>query len=145
MRCALLPTHAEELAWLADFIAHLVRTGTPPVRSRSCAVRRVTSRRSREPLLVGMCPVEVVGLSGLLRLPEVADLVAVCEVLQDPGANAALVRLLTGPRWRIGPRDLARCWATTPARWSPTAGRTVRRTIRIYGSPRPSRAPTPPR
>ena len=30
-----------------------------------------------------------------------------CEVLQDPGANASLVRLLTGPRWRIGPRDLA--------------------------------------
>jgi DNA helicase-2/ATP-dependent DNA helicase PcrA len=52
-------------------------------------------------------PVEVVGLSGLLHLPEVADLVAVCEVLQDPGANASLVRLLTGPRWRIGPRDLA--------------------------------------
>ncbi len=52
-------------------------------------------------------PVEVVGLSGLLHLPEVADLVAVCEVLQDPGANASLVRLLTGPRWRIGARDLA--------------------------------------
>ncbi len=52
-------------------------------------------------------PVEVVGLSGLLHLPEIADLVAVCEVLQDPGANASLVRLLTGPRWRIGPRDLA--------------------------------------
>ncbi|NEE39139.1 ATP-dependent helicase, partial [Streptomyces sp. SID7982] len=43
----------------------------------------------------------------MLHLPEVADLVAVCEVLQDPGANASLVRLLTGPRWRIGPRDLA--------------------------------------
>ncbi|BCK68736.1 hypothetical protein Srufu_026890 [Streptomyces libani subsp. rufus] len=50
---------------------------------------------------------EVVGLSGLLHLPEIADLVAVCEVLQDPTANAALVRLLIGPRWRIGPRDLA--------------------------------------
>ncbi|NYV78914.1 ATP-dependent helicase, partial [Streptomyces sp. UH6] len=45
--------------------------------------------------------------SGLLSLPEVADLVATCEVLQDPGANASLVRLLSGPRWRIGPRDLA--------------------------------------
>ena len=52
-------------------------------------------------------PVEVVGLGGLLALPEVADLVAVLEVLDDPTANAALVRLLTGPRWRIGPRDLA--------------------------------------
>ncbi|GAA4967124.1 hypothetical protein GCM10023238_38760 [Streptomyces heliomycini] len=49
----------------------------------------------------------MVGLSGLPAPSEIADLVAVCEVLQDPGANASLVRLLTGPRWRIGPRDLA--------------------------------------
>ena len=40
-------------------------------------------------------------------MPEVADVVATLEVLVDPTANAALVRLLTGPRWRIGPRDLA--------------------------------------
>ena len=52
-------------------------------------------------------PVEVVGLSGLLDLPEVADLVAMLQVIDDPIANAPLVRLLTGPRWRIGPRDLA--------------------------------------
>jgi DNA helicase-2/ATP-dependent DNA helicase PcrA len=52
-------------------------------------------------------PVEVVGLSGLLNLPEVADLVAMLQVIDDPIANAPLVRLLTGPRWRIGPRDLA--------------------------------------
>src|SRR5690606_15116289 len=52
-------------------------------------------------------PVEVVGLTGLLNLPEVADLVATCEVLDDPTANSALVRLLVGPRWRVGPRDLA--------------------------------------
>ena len=52
-------------------------------------------------------PVEVVGLSGLLHLPEIADLVAMLDVLDDPTANSALVRLLTGPRWRIGPRDLA--------------------------------------
>ena len=27
-------------------------------------------------------------------------------MLHDPAASAALARLLTGPRWRIGPRDL---------------------------------------
>ena len=52
-------------------------------------------------------PAEVVGLGGLLQLPEVADVVAVLRLLVDPVANADLVRLLTGPRWRIGPRDLA--------------------------------------
>ncbi|UWE12359.1 ATP-dependent DNA helicase [Actinacidiphila bryophytorum] len=107
VRCALLPTQQEETAWLADSIAHLVRTGTPP---GGIAVLCRTAAHFPEihaALVARDIPVEVVGLSGLLHLPEVADLVAVCEVLHDPTANAALVRLLTGPRWRIGPRDLA--------------------------------------
>ncbi|MBY8876962.1 ATP-dependent DNA helicase [Actinacidiphila acidipaludis] len=107
VRCALLPTQDEETAWLADTLAHLVRTGTPP---GEIAVLCRTAARFPEihaALVARDVPVEVVGLSGLLHLPEVADLVATCEVLHDPTANAALVRLLTGPRWRIGPRDLA--------------------------------------
>jgi len=51
-------------------------------------------------------PVEVVGLGGLLAVPEVQDVVATLRVLHDAGASDALARLLTGPRWRIGPRDL---------------------------------------
>jgi DNA helicase II / ATP-dependent DNA helicase PcrA len=107
VRCALLPTHAEELRWIADSIAHLVRTGKEPGEI-AVLCRTATDFADIQSALVARdIPVEVVGLSGLLHLPEVADLVAVCEVLQDPGANASLVRLLTGPRWRIGPRDLA--------------------------------------
>ncbi|WOX22183.1 ATP-dependent DNA helicase [Streptomyces solicathayae] len=107
VRIALLPTHAEELDWLADSIAHLVRTGREPGEI-AVLCRTATDFPAIQAALVARdVPVEVVGLSGLLHLPEVADLVAVCEVLQDPGANASLVRLLTGPRWRIGPRDLA--------------------------------------
>src|SRR5690606_8279399 len=49
-------------------------------------------------------PVEIVGLSGLLRLPEVAEVVATLTLLHDLTANAALLTLLTGPRWAIGPR-----------------------------------------
>jgi DNA helicase II / ATP-dependent DNA helicase PcrA len=51
-------------------------------------------------------PVEVVGLGGLLTVAEVADIVATLRVMHDPSASDALARLLTGPRWRIGPRDL---------------------------------------
>ncbi|MFC4587490.1 DEAD/DEAH box helicase [Sphaerisporangium corydalis] len=51
-------------------------------------------------------PVEVVGLGGLLTVPEVADLVATLRVLYEPTAGDALVRLLAGPRWRIGVADL---------------------------------------
>ncbi|MEU8838521.1 ATP-dependent DNA helicase [Streptomyces roseus] len=107
VRCALLDTHAEELQWLADSVAHLVRTGTEP-REIAVLCRSARDFAQIQAVLVAReVPVEVVGLSGLLHLPEVADLVAVCEVLQDPGANASLVRLLIGPRWRIGARDLA--------------------------------------
>ncbi|MER5871085.1 ATP-dependent DNA helicase [Streptomyces sp. NPDC002044] len=107
VRCALLPTHAEELDWLADSVAHLVRTGTQPQEIAVLCRSAGDFARIQAVLVERDVPVEVVGLSGLLHLPEVADLVAVCEVLQDPGANASLVRLLIGPRWRIGPRDLA--------------------------------------
>jgi DNA helicase-2/ATP-dependent DNA helicase PcrA len=51
-------------------------------------------------------PVEIVGLSGLLRLPEVAEIVAMLGLLHDVTANAAVLTLLAGPRWAIGPRDL---------------------------------------
>ncbi|MER5491077.1 UvrD-helicase domain-containing protein [Streptomyces sp. NPDC002490] len=107
VRCALLPTHADEIAWIADTLAHLVRTGTPPGEIAVLCRTAADFADIQGALVAREVPVEVVGLSGLLHLPEVADLVAVCEVLQDPGANASLVRLLTGPRWRIGPRDLA--------------------------------------
>ncbi|HEY9437415.1 MAG TPA: ATP-dependent helicase, partial [Streptomyces sp.] len=107
VRCALLRTHDEEIDWLADSIAHLVRTGKAPGEIAVLCRTAGDFARIQAALVARDIPVEVVGLSGLLHLPEVADLVAVCEVLQDPGANASLVRLLTGPRWRIGPRDLA--------------------------------------
>ncbi|MEV6473749.1 ATP-dependent DNA helicase [Streptomyces sp. NPDC051657] len=107
VRCALLTTHTEEIDWLADSLAHLVRTGTPPGEIAVLCRTAGDFPEIQAALVARDIPVEVVGLAGLLHLPEVADLVAVCEVLQDPGANASLVRLLTGPRWRIGPRDLA--------------------------------------
>ncbi|MFI1417130.1 ATP-dependent DNA helicase [Streptomyces sp. NPDC020731] len=107
VRCALLPTHAEEIDWIADSVAHLVDTGKAPGEIAVLCRTAGDFAEIQGALVARDVPVEVVGLSGLLHLPEIADLVAVCEVLQDPGANASLVRLLTGPRWRIGPRDLA--------------------------------------
>ncbi|WP_331447757.1 UvrD-helicase domain-containing protein [Streptomyces xanthochromogenes] len=107
VRIAMLDTHQEEIEWLADSIAHLVRTGKAPGEIAVLCRTAGDFPEIQGALVARDIPVEVVGLSGLLHLPEVADLVAVCEVLQDPGANAPLVRVLTGPRWRIGPRDLA--------------------------------------
>jgi len=47
------------------------------------------------------------GIGGLFETPEITDLIAALRVLVDPEAGSALIRLLAGPRWRIGVRDLA--------------------------------------
>lgn len=52
-------------------------------------------------------PAEVLGLTGLLVQPEISDVLAVLELVDDACANTAMMRLLSGARWRIGPRDLA--------------------------------------
>jgi DNA helicase-2/ATP-dependent DNA helicase PcrA len=107
VRVALHTSFADEVAWAADEVVRAHREGTP---WREIAVL-VRARKDFAPLHAALVergvPVEVVGLGGLLALPEVADVVATLEVVEEPTANAALVRLLTGPRWRLGPRDLA--------------------------------------
>jgi DNA helicase-2/ATP-dependent DNA helicase PcrA len=108
IRVALLDTYAEEMQWIGDRVQEVVAGGS--VRPGQVAVlARVTSDF---PALVrsltdrGLA-VEVVGLDGLLSMPEVAEVVAILDVLHDSTANPSLVRLLVGPRWRIGLRDLA--------------------------------------
>ena len=121
--CALLETSADEARWVADRVAELLglppglapdggrwpdgRTG--PVRPSDVAV--LCRKRAQFPVLRSALeargiPVEVVGLGGLLTVPEVADIVATLRVMHDPAAADALARVLTSPRWRIGPRDL---------------------------------------
>jgi DNA helicase II / ATP-dependent DNA helicase PcrA len=81
-----------------------------PVEKRPTTAVLVRTRAQIPPLEMALrsagLPVEVVGLGGLLDTPEVRDVVSTLRVLADPGEGAALLRLLTGPRWRIGPRDL---------------------------------------
>jgi DNA helicase-2/ATP-dependent DNA helicase PcrA len=121
--CALLPTIGEEAGWVAARAAELLAlpAGTAPdgqpwpdgrgtgVRPSDIAVlcrkrsQFVPLRRAFEARGIAC---EVVGLGGLLSVPEVQDVVATLRVLHDASASDALARLLTGPRWRIGPRDL---------------------------------------
>jgi DNA helicase-2/ATP-dependent DNA helicase PcrA len=107
IRTALLPTWSEELTWVCDQVESTLAAGTP---AGEIAVL-VRAARDIGPLHTELIrrqiPVEVVGLGGLVHLPEIADLIATLEVLDSPTADAALIRLLVGPRWRIGSRDLA--------------------------------------
>lgn len=52
-------------------------------------------------------PVEVANIGGLMTVPEVADLRAWLEVLDEPGASPALTRILLGSKFRLGLADLA--------------------------------------
>ncbi|WP_250027597.1 UvrD-helicase domain-containing protein [Paractinoplanes maris] len=117
--CALLPTFADEAAWIGDSMltAWRITAGLPealpgeiPVEKRptSAVLVRVRSQipAIEEALRARGLPVEVVGLGGLLDTPEVRDVVCSLRVLADPTDGASLLRLLTGARWRLGPRDL---------------------------------------
>ncbi|WP_433792062.1 ATP-dependent helicase [Actinoplanes sp. CA-252034] len=117
--CALLPTYADEAGWIADSMLTAWRlvAGMPSAqpgeiplerRPTSAVLVRVRSQIPviEEALRARGLPVEVVGLGGLLDTPEVRDVVCTLRVLADPTDGASLLRLLTGARWRIGPRDL---------------------------------------
>ncbi|OBH11331.1 ATP-dependent DNA helicase [Mycobacterium sp. E1747] len=112
VRCALLPDVQTEREWIADELAVRYRPadgGNPPtaavlVRRNADAAPIADALRARG------VPVEVVGLAGLLSIPEVADVVAMLRLVADPTAGAAAMRVLTGPRWRLGGRDVAALW-----------------------------------
>jgi DNA helicase-2/ATP-dependent DNA helicase PcrA len=121
--CALLETIFDEADWIGDQVAGLLALpdgsapdGEPWPDGRSAGVRPsdvavLCRKRSqfdavRKALQARGIPCEVVGLGGLLSVPEVQDVVATLRVMHDPSASDALARLMTGPRWRIGPRDL---------------------------------------
>jgi DNA helicase II / ATP-dependent DNA helicase PcrA len=120
VRAALLADQFAEAAFVAGQVVRAHDTGLPDgswPAWREVAVL-VRSKRLLGPLREALeqrgVPVEVVGLSGLLEMPEIVDLVATLRVVADPGANVALARLLLGPRWRIGHRHLVRLsrWAS---------------------------------
>ena len=109
VRAATFTTWPEEVRWIADQVVAARTDGSAP----HWADIAVLTRRNADigPLYAELTardvPVEIVGLGGLLSLPEVMDVTATLRVLEDVTANPDLVRLLTGPRWRIGARDLA--------------------------------------
>src|SRR4051812_13661500 len=101
-------TVEDEARWVADRMAEA--WAALPGGDRTAAV--LVRRRSQIPLLAEALhaaglPVEIVGLGGLLTTPEVVDVVATLRVLVQYDAGTAVARLLTGARWRVGPRDLA--------------------------------------
>ena len=111
IRFGLFATVDDEDDWLADQIAALWTTSradnaAPP--STAVLVRRRSSIAGiADRLTARGVPVEVPGLAGLLSEPEVVDVVSMLRLLVEPTAGAAAVRVLTGPRYRLGLADVA--------------------------------------
>jgi DNA helicase-2/ATP-dependent DNA helicase PcrA len=108
VRAATFETWPEEIRWIGDQIAGLRASGEV---TRWAEVAVLTRRNADiaplySELTARDVPVEIVGLGGLLHLPEIMDITATLRLIDDVTANPDLIRLLSGPRWRIGPRDL---------------------------------------
>lgn len=100
---AVTETLEEEAAEVAAFVAARRMPGTT---AAVLCRRRAQFPVLQQALLDAGLPVEVVGLGGLLDTPEVVDLVAALEAAHDPSRGDSLMRLLTGPRARLGLADL---------------------------------------
>ena len=106
---ATFETWPEEVAWVCDRIVAL----GPGSGERRWSDIAVLTRRNADiaeifaQLTARDVPAEIVGLGGLLGLPEIQDVVATLRLTDDVTANPEVVRLLSGPRWAVGPSDLA--------------------------------------
>ncbi|HXH80499.1 ATP-dependent DNA helicase [Nocardioides sp.] len=96
----------DELDWLTRSVTEVHDAGTPWSEVGVLCRDNAHAAEVYDALTGAGVPVEIVGLSGLIRLPEVAEVVATLSLLHDVTANAAVLTLLAGPRWAIGPRDL---------------------------------------
>lgn len=103
---AMFDTFHDEVEWLAEAVIARHRTGIA-WKDQAVLVRRNAALapifgvlRERD------VPVEIVGLGGLLALPEVAPIVATLRILDDVMANPAVASLLSGPRWNLGLADM---------------------------------------
>jgi len=99
-------THRDELAWLAEEVRATHDAGTPWSKIAVLSRDNQHGEAVFDALTGAGIPVEIVGLSGLVRLPEIATVVATLKLVQDVTDNASLLSLLAGPRWAVGPRDL---------------------------------------
>jgi len=123
LSCGIYPTIVEEADAIAEYIEVLWKDPARLEKSENdrtsfAVLVRVKSYisaiegalRDRE------LPTEVVGVGGLIHVPEIADIVALLRLLSFPDSGTSLARLLVGPRLALGSRDLAALGSYSRAR-----------------------------
>ncbi|HNP56121.1 MAG TPA: UvrD-helicase domain-containing protein [Gordonia sp. (in: high G+C Gram-positive bacteria)] len=111
---AMTETVLDERKWIAQQIAAHYSAAADEGQAPPTTAILVRRNEDSAPLAVELealgIPAEVVGIGGLLHVPEVADVIATLRLMADPMAGTAAMRLLTGPRWQLGAADLAALW-----------------------------------
>lgn len=111
---AFTETTSDEYDWIAQHFQKLYADAfqdncTPPT-----GAVLVTRNRDSLPILKALTkygvPARIVNVGGLLTIPEVQDVWAMLRLIADPLDGSAALRLLTGPRCNLGPRDLVQLW-----------------------------------
>lgn len=94
----------------AAAIAEYVKSQWNPTSGKTAAVlvrKRAQITAIENALREQGMPVEVIGIGGLIHVPEVADVVSMLKIITNPDSGSALMRHLTGPRINLAPRDIA--------------------------------------
>lgn len=103
-------TVKEEQEWVAQQIKRIrdaAKHNHEPLPEIAVIMRtRAQMSKYERALKKAGVPCVIVGVGGLLEAPEIVDLVSVMKVIEDPEAGAELIRLLTGPKYRISLADV---------------------------------------
>ena len=108
MHVARISDEWREAEWIAEHILELHEGGA---KWSDVAVLCRSSRlffSLQQAFAEREIPAEILGLAGLLRLPEIVEVLAYARAVSDPLASVALAKILLGPRYRVGYKDLAR-------------------------------------
>ena len=113
LACGLYVTPSDEAAAIADYFAALWKdpndssipldehlTFAVLVRVKAYIPLIELALRERN------IPTEVLGVGGLIHIPEIADIIALLRLVTYPDAGTALARLLVGPRLALGAKDI---------------------------------------
>ncbi|WP_132991965.1 ATP-dependent helicase [Gordonia zhaorongruii] len=114
VRLALTETVVDEREWIADRVEDYYRSAERDETAPPTTAVLVRRNEDSAPIAAELerrgIPAEVVGIGGLLHVPEIADIVATLRLMADPMAGTAAMRLLTGARWQLGAADIAALW-----------------------------------